>query len=74
MKILTLGHNFLRTKAQPVKNINGKLIESIDKMTELMNASNGVGLAAVQGKGAAKDYFIVESLPGKGSGRPRKSK
>ena len=38
----------LRTKAHPVENIDGKLQELIDSMTETMYKAPGIGLAAPQ--------------------------
>jgi len=38
----------LRKKATPIKNINGKVKEIVDRMVEVMHANKGIGLAAPQ--------------------------
>jgi len=38
----------LRKKATPIKNINGKVKEIVDRMVEVMYANKGIGLAAPQ--------------------------
>ncbi|MGB9628613.1 MAG: peptide deformylase [Thermodesulfobacteriota bacterium] len=38
----------LRKKAQPIKNINGKVKDIADRMADVMYAKRGIGLAAPQ--------------------------
>jgi peptide deformylase len=38
----------LRKKATPIKNIDGQVKEIADRMTEVMYANKGIGLAAPQ--------------------------
>jgi peptide deformylase len=46
-------------RAQPVKNIDGKVKEIADRMTEVMYANKGIGLAAPQ-VGILSRIFIVD--------------
>lgn len=48
LKIYSFPDPVLRTKAEPVENIDGKTQELIDSMTETMYKAPGIGLAAVQ--------------------------
>ena len=48
----------LRKKATPIKNINGKVKEIVDRMVEVMYANKGIGLAAPQ-IGVLKRVIIV---------------
>jgi peptide deformylase len=48
LDILEFPDSRLRTKATPVKNVNGKLVKLADDMLEVMYAAPGIGLAASQ--------------------------
>jgi peptide deformylase len=48
LKIHTLGSQVLQSKAEPVENFNGELLEFARSMAETMNSLKGVGLAAPQ--------------------------
>lgn len=49
----------LREKAQPVRNINDRLLKLLDDMAETMYQAEGVGLAAPQ-VGVSKRVFVVD--------------
>jgi peptide deformylase len=49
----------LRKKATPIKNIDGQVKEIADRMTEVMYANKGIGLAAPQ-IGILSQIFIVD--------------
>jgi len=59
LEIVILGHPVLRQKAEPVKDINGKLKEFIDKMAETMYKARGIGLAGNQ-VALPKRVFIMD--------------
>jgi len=48
LEIIKLGHPILGQKAEPVKEINAKLIELAHNMIETMHAAPGLGLSAPQ--------------------------
>ncbi len=48
LQIVTFPDEFLRNPTKPVEEIDGKLQELIDDMTETMYCAPGVGLAAIQ--------------------------
>jgi len=48
LEIITYPHELLKSAAQPVEQIDGKLQSLIDKMAETMYEAPGIGLAAVQ--------------------------
>jgi len=48
LEIITYPHELLKSAAQPVAEIDGKLQSLIDKMAETMYEAPGIGLAAVQ--------------------------
>ena len=48
LEIITYPHELLKSAAQPVEQIDGKLQALIDKMAETMYEAPGIGLAAVQ--------------------------
>ncbi|MFA5794347.1 MAG: peptide deformylase [Candidatus Brocadiia bacterium] len=48
MKILTHPHPALKRKAQPVKEINKRLVKFVRAMFDTMYKANGVGLAGPQ--------------------------
>ncbi len=48
LKIVTYPDKFLKQPTQSVDNIDGKLQQLIDDMSETMYAAPGVGLAAIQ--------------------------
>lgn len=49
----------LRKKSKPVKEINDKILQLLDDMTETLHSKNGVGLAAPQ-VGVLKRVVIIE--------------
>ena len=59
MKIRKIGDPVLRSKSQPVKEINNKTIELLDNMRETMYKAEGIGLAAPQ-VGILQRIFIVD--------------
>lgn len=48
LKIYTYPDPVLRTRAEPVENIDGRIQSLIDNMAETMYEAPGIGLAAVQ--------------------------
>ena len=48
LEILEFPDPRLRTRAKPVENVDGKLVQLIDDMLETMYAAPGIGLAASQ--------------------------
>jgi peptide deformylase len=58
MKVITLGDDLLRQKAEPVKPINKEIAEIAAAMIETMHQSKGVGLAGPQ-IGLMKRIFVV---------------
>ena len=46
--ILTLGHRALSRQAHEVKNINGRTMDLVSKMFDVLDRSQGIGLAATQ--------------------------
>ena len=48
LEIIPYPHELLKSAAQPVEQIDGKLQSLIDKMAETMYEAPGIGLAAVQ--------------------------
>lgn len=48
LNVLTFPDERLRTKAQPVVEVNDEIKQIVDDMFETMYAENGVGLAATQ--------------------------
>ena len=48
LDVLTFPDERLRTKAQPVAEVNDEIRQIVDDMFETMYAQNGVGLAATQ--------------------------
>jgi len=59
LEIVILGHPALRQKSEPVKEIDGQLVNTIKKMSELMYNAKGLGLAANQ-VGITKRFFIMD--------------
>lgn len=47
-ELVYYGHPVLREKSDPVQEVNEEIQELIREMIRVMNAANGVGLAAVQ--------------------------
>lgn len=54
--------DILRTKCEPIKTIDEKTKQELDKMLEIMYGSNGVGLAANQ-VGLAKRMVVIDIQP-----------
>lgn len=48
LSIRFYGDRVLREKAQPVENIDGKVVKLLSDMREIMHAASGVGLAGNQ--------------------------
>ena len=66
LNILTYPDKNLRGLSKPVDNIDGALIGLINKMTSIMYASSGVGLAAIQ-VGIEKKIIIYDIEQEKGN-------
>lgn len=62
MKIYTYPDQILRSKAEPVENIDGEMQKLIDGMAETMYAAPGIGLAAVQ-VGEARRVIVFDLSP-----------
>ncbi len=58
-EILIYPHKILKTKAEPVKNINQELQDLIDEMLETMYKAPGIGLAANQ-VGVLKQLAVID--------------
>jgi hypothetical protein len=58
MDILTLGHELLRQKAEPVKIFDAALVKTAEEMIEALHEGRGVGLAGPQ-VGLLKRIFVV---------------
>jgi peptide deformylase len=58
MKVITLGDDLLRQKAEPVKPVNAEIAQIAAEMIEIMHQSKGVGLAGPQ-VGIMKRIFVV---------------
>ena len=59
MRILTLGNELLRHKAEPVEHIDGSVAQTAGEMLEALRKGKGVGLAGPQA-GILKRIFVVE--------------
>lgn len=55
--ILTLGHPALSRQAREVKNINGRTMDLVSKMFDVLDRSQGIGLAATQ-IGVFRQIFV----------------
>ncbi|UCE53450.1 MAG: peptide deformylase [Desulfobacterales bacterium] len=62
LEILTYPNNFLSNPTKPLKNIDGKVQEMINKMATTMYEAPGVGLAAIQ-VGWGKSLLIYDIAP-----------
>lgn len=62
LAILTYPDQFLEQTAEPVKNIDGKFQQTIDRMAATMYNAPGVGLAAVQ-VGIGESFLIYDLAP-----------
>jgi peptide deformylase len=58
MRILTLGNELLRQKAEPVEKINGEMVKTAQLMIAALVEGKGVGLAGPQ-VGLLKRIFVV---------------
>ncbi len=68
MNILVYPHEILKTKARPIKLIDGALQEMIDQMLSTMYEAKGLGLAANQ-VGELKQLVVMDVA---GKGKPEK--
>ena len=59
------GDEILRKKSQEVEEINDKILELIEDMTETMHEANGVGISAVQ-VGILKRVVVIDVYDGTG--------
>jgi peptide deformylase len=59
MKIITLGDELLRQKAEPVEKINGEIRKIATEMIDTMCTGKGVGLAGPQ-VGLSKRLFVMQ--------------
>lgn len=55
--ILTLGHRALSQPAEEVKNIDGRTMDLVSKMFDVLDVSQAIGLAATQ-IGVSKQIFV----------------
>lgn len=62
LKIYTYPDPILRTKAEPIQNIDGDTQTLIDGMAERMYAAPGIGLAATQ-VGQAEQLIVYDLSP-----------
>lgn len=60
-RILTFPEPSLRDVAQPVENIDGRLVDTIDDMVQTMYAAPGIGLAAPQ-IGLDRRVIVVDCM------------
>ena len=58
MKIITLGNDLLRQKAEKIEKIDDEIIDSVNLMAEILKRDNGVGIAGPQ-VGLMKRIFIT---------------
>jgi peptide deformylase len=58
MRIITLGNDLLRRKAEPVDEINGEIAETVQEMFKALKKGKGVGLAGPQ-VGFMKRVFVI---------------
>jgi peptide deformylase len=58
MRILTLGNELLRHKAEPVEHIDDSVAQTASEMLEALKKGKGVGLAGPQA-GILKRIFVV---------------
>lgn len=59
------GDEILRKKSKEVEEINDKILELIEDMTETMHEANGVGISAVQ-VGILKRVVVIDVYDGTG--------
>jgi len=59
LKIYKIGDSILRKTTKKVKNIDGKLVDTIKKMFYTMYENKGIGLASTQ-VGIDKSFFIID--------------
>ncbi len=64
LEILTYPDKFLKTKTNPVTNIDEELEKLIEDMAETMYESSGMGLAATQ-IGSDKSIIVFDQFAGK---------
>jgi peptide deformylase len=58
MDIITLGHELLRQKAEPVKKIDAALVQKAQEMIEALHEGKGIGLAGPQ-VGLLERIFVI---------------
>ncbi|MDR3193377.1 MAG: peptide deformylase [Treponema sp.] len=58
MKVITLGNDLLRRKAEAVKDINGEIVKIAGEMIEILHKQKGVGLAGPQ-IGLMQRIFVI---------------
>ncbi|MDR2258394.1 MAG: peptide deformylase [Treponema sp.] len=58
MDIITLGHELLRRKAEPVKKFDAALVKTAEAMIDALHEGKGVGLAGPQ-VGLLQRIFVV---------------
>lgn len=58
-QVLTLPHQVLRSKAEPVSRINNGVLRVLDNMRDTLYAEDGVGLAAPQ-IGVSKRLVVID--------------
>ncbi len=68
LRIFTYPDGVLKTRAEPIENINGNLHKLIEDMTETMYDAPGIGLAANQ-VGVLKRLLIYDVTPKDEQGR-----
>jgi peptide deformylase len=58
MKVITLGNELLRRKAEAVKDIDGEIAKTAEEMLGVLHKQKGVGLAGPQ-IGLMKRIFVI---------------
>jgi peptide deformylase len=58
MKVITLGNDLLRRKAEAVKDIDGEIVKITEEMIDTLHKQKGVGLAGPQ-IGLKKRIFVI---------------
>jgi peptide deformylase len=59
LELVTYPGPVLRKQAKPIKDVDGKLIETADEMFEVMYENSGIGLAAPQ-VGLSKRLLVLD--------------
>jgi len=68
LNILTYPDPFLKKSTAPVKNVDGALQDTIERMGAVMYEAPGVGLAAIQ-VGIGRSFLVYDVVHAGGEGR-----